>query len=87
MFIWCGVDAAVRELEDKYVISLKPNPAELAGKFNPDLVRENMRTKLDKTRDCVVEIVLKDTSSIENDPPRLESWTRIVREEIDRLWG
>jgi len=84
---WCGVDAAVRELEDKYVISLKPNPAELAGKFNPDLVRENMRTKLDKTRDCVVEIVLKDTSSIENDPPRLESWTRIVREEIDRLWG
>lgn len=84
---WCDVEVAARELEDKYIMSLKPTPAALVGDFSPELVRQDIRNKLEMTRDCVVEVVLKDLSSIDNEPSRIETWSRIVKEEIDRLWG
>ncbi len=82
---WCDIDAAVRELEDKYIISWKPNPAMLAGEFRPECVRNEIRSALERMSGCVVEIVLKDLSSIDNDKAKLESWVGIVREEIDRI--
>jgi len=75
----------VRELEDKYIISWKPNPAMLAGEFRPESVRKEIRSALEKMSGCVVEIVLKDLSSIDNDRAKFESWVGIAREEIDRI--
>ena len=40
---------------------------------------------LDIARDCVLEIVLKDTHTCEHHPERFDDWTRIAREAIDGL--
>lgn len=82
---WCNVEAAANSLEDKYIFSWKPNPAMLVHGFDPEEVRKYIRHTLEVAKDCVVEVVLKDTFTIEHDPNRVRTWTRIAREEIQRV--
>lgn len=84
---WCDVDAAVEALGDRYVFSWKPNPAMLADRFDPEHVRAYLRGALERTRGCRLEIVLKDTFTVQGDARRFVEWTRIAREEIDRASG
>jgi len=81
------VDAAVEALADRYVLSWKPNPAMLADRFDPDRVRAYVRDTLERTRGCRLEIVLKDTFTVQGDARRFVEWTRIAREEIERVSG
>ncbi len=83
----CDVGAAAEALGDRYVFSWKPNPAMLADRFDPDHVRTYLRGALDRTRGCRLEIVLKDTFTVQGDARRFVEWTRIAREEIDRAAG
>jgi hypothetical protein len=82
---WCDVSAAAAALEDRYIFSWKPTPAMLADRFNPEAIRAYVRSTLEATRGCIVEVILKDTFTIQRDPARLTTWTRIVREEIERV--
>ena len=84
---WCDVDIAAQALENKYIFSYKPNPAYLATRLDEDFIRKDIRRMLDATRECVAEIILKDTYTIENQPDRIERWIAIVREEIDRIYS
>lgn len=84
---WCDIDAAAEALGDRYVFSWKPNPAMLADRFDPDHVRTYLRGALEQTRGCRLEIVLKDTFTVQGDARRFVEWTRIAREEIDRAVG
>ena len=71
-----------------YVISLKPNPAIFAGSYwSPEVARREIREDLDKLQGCVVEIVLKDISTVSGVPQRLWEWARIAREEAERFGG
>jgi hypothetical protein len=73
-------------LGDRYVFSMKPNPAELAhDAFDEDAIRSGLRRDLEATRGCRVEIVMKDNHTIRNDPSRVVRWCRIAREEAERL--
>jgi hypothetical protein len=75
----CGTD---------YVISLKPNPAIFAGSYwDPDVARREIREDLEKLKGCVVEIVLKDISTVSFEPQRLWLWAQIAREEAERSGG
>lgn len=79
------VDKAVANVGDQYVFSYKPNPAWLAtDKWNPEGVRKEMKAILEKTRGCVLEIVLKDISTVRSDPQRLQEWERIVMELAEK---
>ncbi len=74
-------------LEDRYIFSLKPNPTDLAmTTFDEKRVRREIQHDLELTKDCCLEVVMKDTHTIRNDPGRLLRWVRIVREEIDAVW-
>jgi hypothetical protein len=84
---WCDVGSAVDALGERYLLSWKPTPAMLADVFHPDQVREYLRDSLEKTRGCVVEVILKDTFTIRRDPRRVEEWARIARSEIERIAG
>ena len=78
-----NVDTAVRNVADRYVFSYKPNPASVAvDNWNPEAVRQDIKTVLDKAQDCIVEIILKDISTIRQDPRRLEEWERIVMDLV-----
>jgi hypothetical protein len=68
------------QLGRRAICSWKPHPAHLVGTFDPDKVRSYLRHGLDATRDCVTELILKDTHTCENHPKRFTAWTRIARE-------
>jgi hypothetical protein len=84
---WCDIGAAAEALGDRYLFSWKPNPAMLADRFDPDHVRAYLRDALGRTRGCRVEVILKDTFTVQGDARRFTEWTRIAREEIDRVAG
>lgn len=81
---WADIDKILAEGGSKYVLSLKPNPAFLAEeRWRPDAVREDLKTKLDKTKGCNVEIIMKDISTVAYKPQRLWEWAEIALELAD----
>jgi hypothetical protein len=83
---WADASRMAALLEDDYIFSLKPNPADLAmSSFDEDRIRAEMRGTLEILRDCRVEIIMKDNHTIRNDTQRVVRWVQIVREEADRL--
>ncbi|MEA3335716.1 MAG: hypothetical protein U9R25_07370 [Chloroflexota bacterium] len=78
--------AMADRLQNRYIYSMKPHPADLAmPSFDEDRIRQTLRRDLRITRDCRLEIILKDTTTICNQPERLVRWVQIAREEVERL--
>ncbi|MGI6175705.1 MAG: hypothetical protein ACOYJC_06025 [Christensenellales bacterium] len=62
-----------------YVVSLKPSPAVFAFEtFEEEAVRREIGDKLKLLKDCNVEIIIKDISTVRYDPKRLWKWVEIV---------
>jgi len=78
---WADVEQAVPKMAGKYVISHKPNPSVFASDvYNPQQARDNLVNVLDRTEGCVVEIILKDISTVRNEPQRLWQWAEMAME-------
>ncbi len=74
---WAHLERMVENSNGKYVLSYKPNPAIFAvDQWNPDAAREDLREVLEKTKGCVVEIIMKDISTVQYQPQRLWEWSR-----------
>jgi hypothetical protein len=78
-----NVDRSAEKLGGDFIFSWKPQPALLVGEFDADMVRDYIRHTLDVSRDCVIEMILKDTHTCENHPERFNDWTRIAREWVE----
>ena len=66
-----------------YVVSLKPSPACFAyDTFDEEMVRKDIQQKLTWLKDCNVEIIIKDISTIRYDPTRLWRWMEMVHEML-----
>ncbi len=82
---WADREKAAESLGRDYIYSWKPNPAQLAAvRFDEEKVRSYIRETLEITRGCVVEIVLKDTHTCNNQPERFDRWAQIAQEESQR---
>lgn len=82
---WVNFDRAVENVADEFIFAWKPNPAVLAAEtWDPDYVRRDMEEKLHKARDCVVEIHMKDISTVRYQPHRLWEWSRIAAEVTEK---
>jgi hypothetical protein len=68
----------------RQVMCVKPNPAHVCVGCNEEAVRASFRKVLDGARDGVLQFILKDTHTIENEPERFARWVQIGREEIAR---
>lgn len=76
---WVDVAAGAEALGRRAVYSYKPNPALMAGEtWDQDHVRAGLRDVLDKTRGCVVEIIMKDLHSCHCQPQRMTDWVEIA---------
>jgi len=83
---WCDLEITADALQDRYVFSWKPNPTDvMMGAFNEDRIRRIIREGFEIARDCVIEIILKDTHTCQNEPWRFTRWTEIAQEEANRL--
>ena len=83
---WADVRDMAEKLGKGYIFSWKPRPADLATeRFDEEAIRLYVRDMLWATRDCRVEVIMKDNHTIARQPWRVVRWVEIVREEIARL--
>lgn len=80
---FADIRIAAQNLEDKYIFSWKPNPADLAApSFHPQRIKQYIEETLEVADGCVLEIVMKDVHTVNYKPERLDSWMKIARELI-----
>ncbi|HUT24510.1 MAG TPA: hypothetical protein VM492_09230 [Sumerlaeia bacterium] len=78
---WVDLDVAVEKMGTDFIFSYKPNPAVLAtDAWDPEQARSNLRAVLERTQGCIVEVILKDISTVRNEPERLWEWADIAME-------
>lgn len=81
---WIDMDVASEQMGADYVFSYKPNPAHLAmDSWRPALVRDDLSDVLRKTRKNRVELILKDISTVRNEPRRLREWASTAMEAVE----
>ena len=79
---WADLEKMARNLEDKYVFSLKPNPAAIATpEIDEESIRRELREAFQLTKGCAVEVIMKDNHTIGNNPQNVVRWCRIAQEE------
>ena len=82
---WVDIEKMASYLEDKYIFSMKPNLAVLAKPvIDREAVRKEIRKAFEITRECIVEIVMKDNHTIGKRPENVIEWCKIAREEAER---
>jgi len=73
---WADVTVGAEAIGRDFVFSYKPNPAIMAGDtWDIETVRADLRDVLEKTRGCVVEILMKDLHTCHGRPERMWEWT------------
>ncbi len=84
---WNDTKKAIEVLGNDYVISRKPNPAIFATKtFDAVQARKEIRDFLEHAeRNCHVELIMKDISTVKYDPKRLWKWETICMEEAAKI--
>ena len=80
---FADVDACAEKLQGNYIFSWKPKPSYLVGTFDAERVRAYIKHTLDVSRNCVIEMILKDTHTCENHPERFTQWTDIARDLVE----
>jgi len=82
---WAKREQGAEEISGNYVFSSKPNPAFVAyDSFDEDLVKKDL-TDVKETcarYGCPLEIILKDISTVCNQPERLKKWTDIAMKVV-----
>ena len=68
-----------------YIVSWRPNPAMVAGKFDEQYIRKVIRQGLKDSQGCNIEIMLKEMMTIEGDISRLFKWTEIAKQEAEAI--
>lgn len=78
---WCSIPDMAEKLQNKYVYSMKPNPSYIAVP-SPDFasIRKELEQAVKVTRNCHVEIIMKDNHTIGKNPNNVIEWTRIAKE-------
>lgn len=85
---WANKEIAAEKIHGDYVFSAKPNPAYVAmGSFDAALVRKDLEETVEICRrhNTPCELILKDISTVCNDPSRLTQWEQIAMEVVDHV--
>jgi hypothetical protein len=85
---WTDLPKMADYLEDKYVIARKPSPTPLVlPDLDEELIRKKTREDLEVTKGCRLQFIMKDNNTIGHNPDNVINWVRVVKEEIDRMYG
>jgi hypothetical protein len=83
---WADIEDMAEKLGRDYLFSCKPTPSDLAvPKMDEDYMRTKLRNIVKTTRNCNVEIIMKDNHTIGNNPQNVTRWCRIAREEAESI--
>jgi len=80
---WSNQEKMGDYLGKDYIFSRKPNPTLIAVGFDEKAIRKDLRETIGvaKRNNCHLEIIMKDTHTVQNDPSRIERWVKIAKEE------
>lgn len=87
---WADPQRAARNIGRDYVLAAKPNPAFVAmPEFNPGPVEQEITRYCEacKEHGTTLEFVLKDISTIANNPGNLTQWATTVNAVIDKYYS
>ena len=86
---WAKEEVMAERLGGKYVYSRKPNPANVAIKTDPDVIRKETETtvKLCQKYGCPADFTLKDISTVSFRPENLIEWSNVVADVMDKYYG
>ena len=82
---WSNQNAMKDLLEKKYIFSRKPNPSPVCAGFDKEAIRNDLALSMSISKDVNMEIILKDTHTVQNQPERLSRWVEIARQEYDKV--
>lgn len=83
---WVDIKEGAENIGDRAIFSWKPNPSVLAGEtWEPEYVRKVIRDGFEKTKGCIVEVIMKDVRTCRGKPERLTEWVNIAMEEAEKF--
>jgi hypothetical protein len=78
---WVDPERGAQELKKDYIFSYKPNPAIIGMEtWNVDLARKILKDALDKSRGCIVEVIMKDLHNCRKEPWRMWEWVKMAKQ-------
>ena len=83
------IDETAEAIGGQYVLSRKPNPANVAVSTDPDIIREEIGKTVQiclKYR-CPCDITLKDISTVGYKPQNLIVWAETASSVLDEFYG
>ncbi|HEY3321941.1 MAG TPA: hypothetical protein VGP72_15850 [Planctomycetota bacterium] len=80
---WADQAIMADKLAGRAVFSRKPNPALVSVSMDEDVVRKDLRETLRIAGKGALEMILKDTHTVENQPKRITRWVKIAYEEVE----
>ena len=85
---WADVESCAEQLGPDFVYARKPNPAHVAIRTDPDVIRREIEqtVKACQRYGCPCEFVLKDISTVSHHPENLIVWADTVSEVLDRYY-
>jgi len=84
---WCDQEIMAQKLGRNYIFSRKPNPALVCASFNEETIRKDLATTIAIAGKGPLEIILKDTHTVQGEPWRLTRWLEIAHEEAGKYQG
>lgn len=78
---WVDVARGAEVIGKDFVFSYKPNPA-IIGMINWDIevCRKQLEDALEKSQNCVVEVLMKDLHTCRNESWRMGAWVKMAKE-------
>ncbi len=86
---WASVEKCAEQIGGEFVLSRKPNPANVAIKTDVEIIRREIE---ETVRACIkygcpYDISLKDISTVSNRPENLITWAKTASEVLDKYYG
>ena len=80
---WANINLACEVMGSEFVVSAKPNPANVGAGFDESVIRKELTEIVDavKRNNCSCDIVLKDVST--GKPEHLVKWAEIAMEVVN----
>ncbi len=83
---WADLNKMAEQLTNNYVMSVKPSPTPLAtAHADEHEIRKSLETILEQTKDCHIEIIMKDNHTLGGSADNAIKWCRIASEIVRNL--
>ncbi|MEK7414035.1 MAG: hypothetical protein AAB263_12035 [Planctomycetota bacterium] len=79
---WSDQDICAERLQGKVIFSRKPNPALVCAGFHEEEIRKDLAHTASLADRARIEIILKDTHTVEQQPWRIRRWIEMAYQAI-----